>query len=278
MKLRFRSPAFLAPQLVIAFLLTGVTTSALAASPIVEEKAISPASPQAPVPGSPQTVTFASGDETVSALIYLPATKGPHPAIVVIHEWWGVTDWVKQQAQDFANHGYISLVVDLYRCKSSLDPMVAHELMRGLPQDRALRDMKGAVTYLQSLKDVRKDRIGAVGWCMGGSLALQLALNDPSIRAVAINYGAPSTDKAQIAAMKADLLGNYGALDRGITPEDVHNFEATLKATGHHPDIKIYADAGHGFQNPINKDGYRPADTQDAHQRMLDFFAKTLDT
>jgi carboxymethylenebutenolidase len=252
--------------LAIGVLLNLVTTSAFAAS-------VAPPTPAA----SPLTVTFASGDETISALLYLPAAKGPHAAIVVVPEWWGVTDWIKDQAADLASHGYISLVVDLYRGKATLDPNIAHELMRGLPPDRALRDLKGAVTYLQSRSDVRHDRIGAIGWCMGGGYALQLALNDPAVRAVAINYGTLSTDKAQIAAMKADVLGNFGALDRGITPEDVHAFQAALQAAGRHPDIKIYPGVGHAFQNPNNKAGYDPADTQDAHQRILAFFAHTLD-
>ncbi len=282
MNIHIRSLARLLPTLAIGLLLNGVTTFALAAAPVTSGLATGETASQAtaasPAQAAPQTVTFSSGDETVSALLYLPATKGPYPALVVVHEWWGVSDWVKQQAQDFASHGYAALVVDLYRGKATQDPNVAHELMRGLPQDRALRDMQGAVTYLGSRKDVRKDRIGAVGWCMGGGLALQLALNDPAIRAVAINYGALSTDKAQLNAMKAEVLGNFGALDRGITPVDVHSFEATLKADGRHPDIKIYPGAGHGFENPINKDGYRPADTQDAHQRMLDFFKRTLDS
>jgi carboxymethylenebutenolidase len=263
---RVRSLAIPALVLAIGVLLNGVTTTAFSQSVA------------SPTPITPLTVTFPSGDETVSALVYLPATKGPHPAIVVVPEWWGVTDWVKDQATDLATHGYISLIVDLYRGKSTSDPGVAHELWRGLPQDRALRDMQGAVTYLQSRKDVRKDRIGAIGWCMGGGYALQLALSNPAIRAVAVNYGSLPTDKSQIIAMKADMLGNFGAQDRGITPTDIHSFEATLVAAGRYPDIKIYPDVGHAFQNPDNKTGYSAADTQDAHQRILAFFKRTLDS
>jgi carboxymethylenebutenolidase len=228
------------------------------------------------VHAAPETVTFKSGDETVKALLYLPAGAGPHPAIVLVHEWWGVTDWVKAQAQDFADHGYVALVPDLYRGQSTSDPQVAHELMRGLPEDRAVRDLVAAAGYLATRHDVRNDRIGTVGWCMGGGYALQLALADHAIRAVAINYGALATDKAAVTAMPAAVLGNFGALDRGITPADVQQFEATLKSAGKAPNIKIYPDAGHGFENPGNKDGYRAADTVDAHERMLSFFGDTL--
>jgi carboxymethylenebutenolidase len=228
------------------------------------------------VHAAPQSVSYKSGDETVNALLYLPAGPGPHPAIVLVHEWWGVTDWIKAQAQDFADHGYVALVPDLYRGKSTADPAVAHELMRGLPEDRAVRDLVAAAGYLATRNDVRNDRIGTVGWCMGGEYALQLTLADKAIRAVAINYGALSTDKPALVAMQAAVLGNFGALDRGITTDDVRQFETTLKSAGKTPDIKIYPDAGHGFENPANKDGYRPADTEDAHKRMLAFFRDTL--
>jgi carboxymethylenebutenolidase len=223
-----------------------------------------------------EKVSYKSGDETVHGILYLPASSGKHPALVVVHEWWGVTPWVEQQAQDFADHGYVALVIDLYRGQSTSDPNVAHELARGVPQDRAIRDLKAAVTYLESRKNVNSARIGTVGWCMGGGYALQLALEDHAIKAVAINYGALATDNAQIAAMPAAVLGNFGGLDRGIPPTDVHAFESQLKADGKSPDIKIYPDAGHAFENPNNKTGYREADAEDAHARMLAFFARNL--
>jgi len=225
---------------------------------------------------APETVSFKSGDETVKALLYLPAGSGPHPAIVLVHEWWGVSDWIKAQAQDYADHGYVALVPDLYRGQSTSDPAVAHELMRGLPRDRGIRDLVAAAGYLATRSEVRNDRIGTVGWCMGGDYALQLALADKAIRAVAINYGALATDKAALTAMPAAVLGNFGALDRGITAADIQQFDATLKSVGKSPNIKIYADAGHGFENPANKDGYRAADTKDAHERMLAFFGDSL--
>lgn len=223
-----------------------------------------------------ETVSYKSGDETVNGTVYTPDGSGKHPALVIIHEWWGVTPWVEQQAQSFADHGYVALVIDLYRGKATTDPNVAHELVRGVPQDRAVRDLKAAVTYLQSRKDVNPNKIGDVGWCMGGGYALQLALADHAIKAVAINYGALETDKATLAAMPAAVLGNFGALDRGIPPEDVKKFEDALKAGGKSPDVKIYPDAGHGFENPGNKDGYRAADAADARSRMIAFFAGNL--
>ena len=221
-------------------------------------------------------VTFPSGSETASGVLYTPSTPGPHPAIVVVHEWWGLTPWVKEQAADLAAQGYVALAVDLYRGKTASDPETAHELMRGLPQDRGVRDLVSAANYLKTLKSVDPNRLGAVGWCMGGTYAALFAVNDPGLKAVAINYGALPTDSAELKSIHAAVLGNFGALDRGITPDDVHNFASSMKALGKPVDVKIYPDAGHAFENPDNKGGYRPADSKDAHERMRVFFQKHL--
>lgn len=224
----------------------------------------------------PREVSFPSGGETVHGFLYTPSAPGLHPGIVVIHEWWGLTPWVKEQAAELSDQGYVTLAVDLYRGKSTTDPEVAHELMRGLPQDRGVRDLLAAANYLKTLKSVDPNRMGAVGWCMGGTYAALLAVNDPDLRAVAINYGALPTDTADLQKIHAAILGNFGALDHGITPDDVHNFASAMKALGKPVNAKIYPDAGHAFQNPENKGGYRPADSQDAHQRMRVFFQNHL--
>lgn len=224
----------------------------------------------------PKAVSFPSGEETVRGVMYQPQGAGPFPAIVIIHEWWGLNDWVKQQAQMFAEHGYVTLAVDLYRGQMANDPEMAHELMRALPQDRGVQYLQSSVAYLKAQKNVRPDRIGAAGWCMGGGFALQLAIAEPSLRAVAINYGALDTDPTQLKKIHAAVLGNFGALDRGITPQDVQAFAAEMKKLGHPVDVKEYSDAGHAFQNPNNKTGYRAADTADADRRMFTFFARTL--
>jgi carboxymethylenebutenolidase len=224
----------------------------------------------------PTNVSFPSSRETVHGVLFQPKGAGPFPAIVAIHEWWGLNDWVKQQAQMFAEHGYVTLAVDLYRGQVATDPEMAHELMRALPQDRGVQYLQSAVSYLKTLPYVNPNRLGAVGWCMGGSFAMQLAVAEPSLRAVAINYGGLETDPAQLKKIHAAILGNFGALDGGITPQDVQSFAAAMQALGKPVDVKVYPDAGHAFQNPNNKAGYRAADTKDANQRMFSFFAHTL--
>src|SRR5713101_6709069 len=123
-----------------------------------------------------KSVSHKSGDETVQAILYTPAGKGPFPAIIVIHEYWGLNDWVKEQASKLADQGYEALAIDLYRGKVATTPDMAHEIMRGVPEDRAKRDLHAAFEFLQSQPSVKKNRIGAIGWCMGGGYSFNLAL------------------------------------------------------------------------------------------------------
>jgi carboxymethylenebutenolidase len=223
-----------------------------------------------------RTVSYKSGDETVQAVLYTPAGKGPFPAILVIHEWWGLNDWVKDQAAKLADQGYVALAIDLYRGKVATTPDVAHEIMRGVPEDRAKRDLHAAFEFLQSQPNISKDRIGAIGWCMGGGYALDVALEEPTLAADVIAYGHLATDPEALKKIHAPILGLFGGQDHGITPDDVHKFEASLKQLDKKVDIKIYDDAGHAFENPNNKDGYRPDDAADAWKRTVSFLAENL--
>jgi carboxymethylenebutenolidase len=223
-----------------------------------------------------ETVSYKSGDETVNAYLALPEGGGKHPAIVVIHEWWGLNDWVKEQARNYAEQGYVVLAVDLYRGKVASNPDDAHVLMRGLPDDRGMRDLEAAFAYLGSRPDVNAAKIGSIGWCMGGSWSIKLAVDQPKLAACVVNYGWLPSDPALIARIKAPVLGNFGAEDQGIPPRDVKAFEAAMKADGKTADVKIYDGAGHAFENPNNKQGYRPEAAADAGQRSAGFFQKYL--
>ena len=223
-----------------------------------------------------KSVSYKSGDETVQGVLYAPPGKGPFPALVVIHEWWGLNDWVKDQASKLADQGYVTFAVDLYRGKVATTPDEAHEIMRGVPEDRAKRDLHAAVEFLKSQPNVKPDRIGSIGWCMGGGYALDVALQEPPLAATVINYGHLATDPEALKKINAPILGLFGAQDRGITPDDVHKFEQALKQLGKKIDIKIYDDAGHGFENPNNKDGFRAEDAADAWRRITGFLASTL--
>jgi carboxymethylenebutenolidase len=223
-----------------------------------------------------KAVSYKSGDESVNAILYRPAGKGPFPALVVIHEFWGLNDWVKEQSAKLAEEGYVALAIDLYRGKVADNPDLAHELMRGVPEDRAKRDLGAAYDFLASQSDVKKNRIGAIGWCMGGGYSLDMALVEPHLVADVINYGHLATETSELGKINASILGIFGGQDRGITPDDVKKFQQAMEKQGKKVEIKIYPDAGHAFENPNNKQGYRPEDAADAWRRTVDFLAATL--
>ena len=225
---------------------------------------------------TPKNVSYKSGDETVQGILYAPEGKGPFPGIIVIHEWWGLNDWVKEQAAKISDQGYVTLAVDLYRGKVAKTPDEAHEIMRGVPEDRAKRDLHAAVEFLESQPNVKKDRIGSIGWCMGGGYSLDVALQEPTLAADVINYGHLATDPESTKKINASILGLFGGQDRGIPAEDVKKFEQLLKQQGKIVEIVIYPDAGHAFENPNNTTGYRADDAADAWKRTVSFFAATL--
>ena len=226
--------------------------------------------------GAGQAVTFSSAGETVSGYLAAPAGPGAKPGIVLIHEWWGLNDWVKGKADSYAKQGYVAIAPDLYRGKVATDADTAHQLMRGMPEDRALRDLKAAVAYLKSRADVDPKRIGVVGWCMGGGWSLNLAVAQPTLQGAVIYYGHLMTEEATIKGLEVPLLGNFGGQDQGIPPDSVREFEKKAKAEGKSVDFKIYPGAGHAFASSADPKVFRPDDAKDADARADAFFRKVL--
>jgi carboxymethylenebutenolidase len=223
-----------------------------------------------------EAIRYQSGAEQVPGYLALPQAGGKRPALVVIHEWWGLNDWVKEKARAFAAKGYVALAVDLYRGSVASDPDTAHQLARGLPEDRAARDLEAAFAYLASRPDVDARRIGTVGWCMGGGYALALALEEPKLAAAVIYYGRLATDPEAIQKIRARLLGNFGEEDKGIPPDSVRAFEDQARKAGVEADFKIYPAAGHGFASSRDPGVFRTAAARDADARTDAFFAKAL--
>lgn len=223
-----------------------------------------------------EAVTFSNGKDTISGFLATPEKPGRYPGLIVVHEWWGLNDWVKEQTVKLASQGFVALAVDLYRGKVAADAAEAHELSRGLPDDRAIVDLMAGIVYLTTRNDVDHGRVGTIGWSMGGGYAVQLAMHVPRLGACVVNYGALPTDPNDLQNIGAPFLGNFGADDRGITPADVQAFQKSMETLSRKVDIKIYDGAGHGFENPNNKDGYRPQAAEDAWNRTIAFLNKSL--
>lgn len=206
---------------------------------------------KAPVPKGTM-VELDGGAGKIQGYLAQPKGDGPFPAVVVIHEWWGLSDWVKGNADRLAEHGYVALAVDLYKGKLTDDPGTAHELMRALDQGEAIKDLKGGIAFLKAQSNVDKSKpIAAIGWCMGGGYAREIAQASEAIGPTVICYGSVTTDADQITKLKGKpVLGIFGATDRGIPVERVQDFGKRLTAQGNSADIKVYEGAGHGFMRP----------------------------
>ncbi len=225
-------------------------------------------------------ITIKSGDEEIKAFLAEPTGKGPHPALIVIQEWWGLNDWIKENAKRFAEKGYVALAPDLYRGKVANKMVEAAKLRKGLPNDRAMRDLKAAADKLASMPEVNKSRIGSIGWCMGGGYSLQLAMADPRIKACVVCYGAPTSDKDQLKNMKAAVLGIFGQQDKGIPVDAVRACEKAMEELGLKPQIHIYGGAGHGFMRPASSalpnPAYREVEATAAWNEIDRFLSKQL--
>jgi carboxymethylenebutenolidase len=204
-----------------------------------------------------------------------PAGPGPFPAVIVIQEWWGLNDHIKDVTRRLAAEGYVALAPDLYHGKVTKDPNEAGKLMSGLKQDAALADLRAAVDVLAAHPAVRKGRIGATGFCMGGRFALLLAAHDDRVKASAGWYGVPVPDDATIKRIKGEVLYIYGDQDTFVKKPDVDRLAAAMRAGGVKGRVESYP-APHAFFNDTRPDVYRPEHAKDAWGKVLDLFRRTL--
>ena len=200
------------------------------------------------------------------------------PAIVMIHEWWGLNDNIKNMANLLAKQGYVVLAVDLFN-EVATSPERASELTKAIRDnpDNAISNLKSAVQYLKSLPNVNPDKIASLGWCFGGQQSLQLALNSEEnpLAATVIYYGSLVTDPELISKIKWPILGIFGSQDKSIPVDTVNQFEEVLNAKGVPNEIHIYEGVGHAFANPSG-DNYAPDETRDAWEKTITFLNKYL--
>ena len=201
------------------------------------------------------------------------ATKGG-PAIIVVHEWWGLNDNIKAVTDRYAGEGYTVLAVDLFG-RVATTPDTAMVLYQTAMKNVAAgeQNLAAAIAYL---KAQGASSIGSVGYCFGGHWSLRTGLVGGSdIKAVVIYYGAPITDPAQLSKLVAPVLGLYGGLDKGIPIDSVRTMERAMKGAGHTVSVNVYADANHGFSNPSGQAYNAPA-ANDAWAKSLAFFRANL--
>ncbi len=224
-------------------------------------------------------VDFPGGNPTKNTKGFLASPKEPgtYPGVIVIHEIWGLVDHVKDVASRIAREGYAALAVDLFEGKivSKLDE--GRALREKFTEEKILADLNGAFNHLKSLSYVNPNRVGSVGFCMGGGLSLLLACHNRELAAPVIFYGRNPSPIEQVKNLQCPILGNYAGADMAITESDINLLKQTLTKYGKKFDIKIYPGAPHAFFNDT-KESYRPEAAEDAWERTLNFFNKQLKT
>jgi carboxymethylenebutenolidase len=221
---------------------------------------------------------YVEGDTLSTGYLAVPEGEGPFPALVIIHEWNGLVDRVRQVADDFAAEGYVTLAADLYDGRTGSSPEENIALMNEVSADPAkmTANLNAAVAYLKGRDDVT-GRVGAMGWCFGGGVALSFGLDGDQHEATAIFYGRLIDDPEQLAHIDHEVYGTFAALDRGPAPEQVQAFEAALRAAGIENDLHIYDEVNHGFW--LRVDGapeVRSGPALDAWQRLKAYLGRTL--
>ncbi|BFU90752.1 MAG: Carboxymethylenebutenolidase [Nitrospira sp.] len=222
------------------------------------------------------TVQYPSGKVvTMRAFVAAPQTKDKRPAIIIVQEWWGLTDHIKDIAKRCATEGYVAIAPDLYSRLGyplTTDAGEAGKLMNTLKQEDGLTDLNATVAYLKSVPEVDATRIGVTGFCMGGSYALMLPCVNPEIKAAVPFYGQVPNPDTPIQKLACPMLYFYGEDDGWIAKADVQRLATALKKYGKAGEIKTYSGAPHAFFRDTDPSVYRSDAAKDAWVRAKAFF------
>ena len=195
----------------------------------------------------------------------------PLPAVIMIHEWWGLNDNVRAMADRLAGEGYIVLAVDLFEGNATDSPAEARKQMLEVVEQPAAANENLRQAYEFVSQTAGAPRIGSLGWCFGGAWSLNTAMLFPDdLDAAVIYYGQVTDDTERLLPISAPILGLFGAADRGIPVESVRSFEAALDRLHKNHTIHIYPDAAHAFANPSGN-AYDAQAAEDAWQKTLEF-------
>ena len=217
---------------------------------------------------------FVDYQQVSNGFLAKPKTAGDYPGILMIHEWWGLNDNIKEYAKLLAKEGYVVFAIDLYDGQVANDSNKARELSTSVRnnQQLAIQKMENAVDYLKQQQNTEK--IASLGWCFGGGQSLQLSLNEP-LDATVIYYGTLTNDTQQLQNIDSPVLGIFGENDTSIPVSSVQSFKSSLDQLNIENEIYIYSGVGHAFANPSG-DNYAKQETVDAWQKTVTFLNKNL--
>lgn len=225
-----------------------------------------------------EDVNYHAADASSIGYLSVPEGEGPFPAIILIHEWNGLVDRIRQVADALADEGYVALAADLYHGRTGTSREENMALVREAQADPAsmIANLDAATAWLRARPDVT-GRVGAVGWCFGGGVALSFGLDGVEHEATAIFYGRLVDDPAVLASLTHEVYGTFGELDGGIPEAQVNAFARALEEAGIENDIHVYDGVGHGFWLWVDRDpGTATEPAADAWRRLKDYFVRTL--
>ncbi|NNC56290.1 MAG: prolyl oligopeptidase family serine peptidase [Woeseiaceae bacterium] len=227
-----------------------------------------------------ETMPYAEdGDELVYGYFVAPEDMfEPLPAVIMIHEWWGLNDNIRAMADRLAAEGYIVLAVDLYGGKVAKNSAEARQLMLSVVEDTEAANENIRSAYKFVSETAGAPRVGSIGWCFGGSWSLNTAQLFPAeLDASVIYYGQVTSDEDKLRPINSPILGFFGAEDTGIKVKSVEAFGDALKRLRKNHQIQIYPGVGHAFANPTGAN-YDEAAATDAWKRTLEFLDYHLST
>jgi carboxymethylenebutenolidase len=225
-----------------------------------------------------RTLNYYPANPDTRGYLSEPSGPGPHGAVILIHEWNGVVDRIRQVADAFAAEGYVALAADLYSGRTGSNPDENMALVRETlaDQDEIVRNLAAAAAFLKSRGDVT-GKVATIGWCFGGGVALSFAIGGDNHEGTAIFYGSLLDDPERMRHIHHEIYGTFAGNDQRPSPEQVHGFVAALRAAGIGHDVHIYDDVDHGFWLYVERDPDRnlgPA--LDAWQRLQNYLRRTL--
>ena len=216
------------------------------------------------------------GGRTVSAYEARPSGAGTNPGIIVVQEWWGLNEHIKDVTRRLAAEGFVALAPDLYGGKVTADPAQASSWMAALDREEAMRILLAALRFLQEKEPTYAEHMGVIGFCMGGSYALLLACRTAALKAAVPFYGDHPDPIEQVKNIRCPVLFIAGGKDPWINPAKVQKLKEAFQQYGVHGEVRVYPDADHAFFNDTRHDVYNPAAAQDAWTRALGLFSRTL--
>ncbi|MCO4320051.1 dienelactone hydrolase family protein [Aliidiomarina quisquiliarum] len=222
-----------------------------------------------------QMIEFNSNGTQSQGYLATPAA-GKGPAIIVLQEWWGLVDHIKDICDRFAAAGFVALAPDLYHGESTTSPDNAGRLMMAINIERTENDLRGAVNYLLEHEATTGNKVGTVGFCMGGQLSLYAACANDKVGACVNFYGIHPDVKPNLATLQAPVLGFFAENDSSVPPAAARQLESDLKAAGKEVEIHIYPGVDHAFFNNTRPEVFHQESAQDAWAKMLSFFQTEL--